>query len=136
MFANRPEIWFTHRLRFNTMPLVNRGCVGPCKQHHSVDEGYKVRSSPVLCTTGSWCLLINKLATLFRWLLSLIMNSFLLWLPGRRETSLLLTTSTKGTGLRGTCYCTLNLILSFMIFFPLFRLQGIHSTYLSFWYAF
>lgn len=50
--TNLPEIRFTNQLRFNTVSLVNRGCVEPCTQHHSLDEGSEEQSSPVLKQIG------------------------------------------------------------------------------------
>lgn len=51
------------------------------------------QSFPVLVWRQDGFLLKNKLVTLFKWLLSLTMNSSLLWLPGRLKTNLKLTTT-------------------------------------------
>jgi len=51
------------------------------------------QSFSVLVWRQDGFLLKNKLVTLFKWLLSLTMNSSLLWLPGRLKTNLKLTTT-------------------------------------------
>lgn len=83
------------------------------------------QSFPVLVWRQDGFLLKNKLVALFKWLLSPIMNSSLLWLPGRLKTNLS-SPPCKYTELWGMHYCMSSLILSF-IFYPLLSLQVIHS---------